>query len=292
MNWRASWVIAYFPPFNSVKSVECDYPPADSFEPLLKLFPSLTQLHLRVVRQPRAPGPIDFTHLETLAITDECGIPDIDVFINSFTLTSLTDFTLITPGSRARDHHIGGSLVECLRRSGCNSLRTLCVSARHAPLESNSEWISDLINLSPELSTISLEFHTLEGSDATAGASAMINTVIYRLCALLSDSPPPALPSLSTPTVRIRKFPTDKSWNSIARDMATRFLHMVESRAENNLLLRHVELIVTSDLLNECDGPDESGDSDSELEAFYVDVTRRCQSLLVNSGVIFVLEML
>ncbi|KAK1216294.1 hypothetical protein PQX77_021081 [Marasmius sp. AFHP31] len=291
MTWRASSDIVDFPPFESVKSVECYYPPADELEPLLKLFPSLAQLHLRVVRQRNVPKPIVFTHLKALTITDEYGMPDIDVFIKSFTLTSLTDFTLITPGSRVRDHHIGGSLVDCLKRSGCSGLRTLCVSSRYTPLRSNSEWISDLIDLSPELRAINLEFRTLENRDAVAGASAMTNTVVYRLCTLLSDSLPSTLPSLSTLTVHIRRFPTDKSWNSVARDMAARFLRMVESRAENSSLLRHVELLITSDLLSEDDSPDESGDSDSELEAFYVDVARRCKSLLVNSGVTFILNM-
>ncbi|KAK1220571.1 hypothetical protein PQX77_016668 [Marasmius sp. AFHP31] len=218
------------------------------------------------------------------------GIPDLDTLIKAFNTPSLTHFALITTTyGRMRDHHIGSSLIECLRQSRCN-LRTLRISAPNIPLSSNSQWISDLIDFTPELRTLHLEFCAPKESEATAGVSVMLNSVVYWLC----SSPAPTLPSLSTLTVRTYKFPTDKSSSSVARDMATALLHMVESRADSNTSLRHAELVISHSFFRDHrPGARAVGNIEDveELEAFKVDVARRRELLLVKYGVTFDLDI-
>ncbi|KAJ8074310.1 hypothetical protein PM082_012622 [Marasmius tenuissimus] len=290
LNSLAWPVIRSFSPYNSVKSVDCFYSPTDHLRPLLDFFPSLNHLHLRVIRY-NIPvvtsSPVIFPHLQNLTIQDEDVIPDLDTLIKAFNTPSLSQFALTTPGCRTRDHHLGSSLVQCLRQSGCN-LQTLRISAPNTSLSSDPYWILDVVDLSPELRTLHLEFCAPKESDATAVVvSVMLNTVVYRLYSSLSDSPASMLPLLSTLTVRIYKFPIGKSWNSTTRDIATSFLHMVESRADSNASLRHAELVISHSFHNHRSGGMPAGNVEGveELEAFHVDLARRCESLLVNYGV-------
>ncbi|KAJ8074306.1 hypothetical protein PM082_012617 [Marasmius tenuissimus] len=293
MNSLAALVIGSFPPFESTKAVECIYSPADHLRPLRNLFPSLAHLHLRVKHTPMFGSlsrsmPFVFPHLNTLTIEDETGIPDIEYLIDSFTIPSVVHFAFITPNSSDADHHIGKVIVECLRRSGCR-LQTLRISAHFTPLGSDPHWISEIIDLAPELRVLEIEFCALKDRDAMASVNMMPNTVVYRLFSLLSyfDSPTPTLPSLSAVTLHIHNFSTDELWIAIARDMTTRFLSMVEYRVDEGISLCHAALIVTPNSLKD----DHSSVEEVQAEPEDDLIRRRFQALGGIAGLTCVLNV-
>ncbi|KAK1220573.1 hypothetical protein PQX77_016671 [Marasmius sp. AFHP31] len=158
---------------------------------------------------------------------------------------------------------------------------------------SDSRWISDVANLSPELRALDIEFCALKDRDAMASVNVMPNTMVYRLFSLLSDtdSSIPTLPLLSTIAMRAYGFSTDELWLSIARDMAARFLSMVEYRVDEVMSLRHAELVVTPNSKEDRDGPVREVWNNQGPEPEVDVIRRRCEALQGNAGLTCILDI-